>query len=104
MPPKVKTFLGLMSLYVLSPIDIIPEFIPLIGFHDDIILIPLGYAVLSRIIPGPIMYDAREKAERLTRKTKTWAGAVLIFAAWILLLLLAYYFLMVYRPEAPLLQ
>lgn len=92
-PPKIKTFLGLMVLYVLSPIDIVPEFIPLIGFLDDIILIPLGFSALSRIIPGPIMYDAREKAERLTRKAKTWAGAALILAVWILLLVLGYYFL-----------
>nr|WP_245250095.1 YkvA family protein [Methanolobus bombayensis] len=52
-----------VTLYILSPIDLIPDFIPIIGTLDDIILIPLALILVIKMIPEPIMNECRHKAE-----------------------------------------
>ena len=73
--------------YALSPIDLIPDFIPVLGYLDDLILIPLGIYFLLKMIPPEVMAEGREKA-RLAAKTKTparWFAAGVIIAIWIIL-------------------
>jgi uncharacterized membrane protein YkvA (DUF1232 family) len=70
--------------YALSPIDLIPDFIPLIGYLDDAVLIPLGVALAIRLVPPTVWADCRRKAQESTALT-TRAGrvaAALVLALW----------------------
>ena len=73
--------------YALSPIDLIPDFIPVIGLLDDLILIPLGVALVVRLTPAPLwrarLAEAKVNAERLPRMM--W-GAGIVVAVWLLLI------------------
>jgi len=71
--------------YALSPIDIIPDFIPVLGYLDDLILVPIGVAFAIKLIPKDIMNECREQSENLFKegKPKNWiAGSIIIFI-WI---------------------
>ena len=57
--------------YALSPIDLIPDFIPVLGYLDDVLLIPLGIAIALRLIPAEVMAEARERACR-DRRERRW--------------------------------
>ena len=61
-PWYAKTFAILVVMYALSPIDLIPDFIPVLGYLDDLILLPLGIWFALRLIPPDVMADARRKA------------------------------------------
>ena len=73
--------------YALSPIDLIPDFIPVLGQLDDIILIPLGVALVAKLVPAPLwqarLREAEAHAERLP---KLWWGALLIALFWLAVL------------------
>ncbi len=73
--------------YALSPIDLIPDFIPILGYVDDLILLPLGIAAVRRMIPAVILADCRLKAKEasIQRKGKNWTVAGIIIAIWIVL-------------------
>ena len=75
--------------YALSPIDLIPDFIPIIGYLDDLILIPLGIKLALSMIPVSVMNDSREKAREMLGQDKpvNWAAATLIILVWIILAL-----------------
>ncbi len=89
-PWYVKAFGGLVVLYALSPIDLIPDFIPVFGYLDDLILIPLGIAITLEMIPAEVMAEARRQAaDHLEQKQpKSKAGVVLVIAIWLMVLLL----------------
>jgi len=85
-----KLFGALVVAYALSPIDLIPDFIPILGYLDDFVLIPLGIALAVRMIPKDVMQDCRTKArsEMMVRKRKNWvAGSIVIFI-WLCVLAL----------------
>ncbi|MBM6617093.1 YkvA family protein [Bacillus suaedaesalsae] len=73
--------------YAFSPIDLIPDFIPIIGYLDDLIIVPLGITLALKLIPSSVIEENREKAEeiRKTGKPKNWLVAVLFILIWILL-------------------
>jgi len=74
---------GAVAAYALSPIDLIPDFIPVIGYLDDLLIVPLGIAIVVRLIPPPLMAQFRAlAATRLSRPSSTVA-AVLIVMLWI---------------------
>ncbi|SHF53488.1 Protein of unknown function [Caldanaerobius fijiensis DSM 17918] len=85
MPWYAKLFSLIIVGYALSPIDLIPDFIPVLGYIDDLILIPLGVALAIKIIPPVVMADARKKASEVQTKPKVWIGAVIIIGVWILI-------------------
>jgi uncharacterized membrane protein YkvA (DUF1232 family) len=71
--------------YALSPIDLIPDFIPVLGYLDDLVLIPLGIALLLRMIPVEVMEEAREAARKRFAAGSPRSGtlaALIIAAAW----------------------
>lgn len=69
--------------YALSPIDLIPDFVPIIGYLDDLIIVPLGILLIVRLIPASLMVEFRGKAEHFDRLPKNWiAGACIVFL-WI---------------------
>ena len=79
--------------YAISPIDLVPDFIPVLGLLDDIIIVPLGAALAFRLVPREVMADCREKARRATgaaapRRTRWLAGAI-VAAIWLLVVTLA---------------
>jgi uncharacterized membrane protein YkvA (DUF1232 family) len=77
--------------YVFSPIDLIPDPIPLIGYLDDLILVPLGIAIALKMIPKEVMVECREqaKASMLKGKPVNWVAAIAIIGIWVGLVILA---------------
>jgi uncharacterized membrane protein YkvA (DUF1232 family) len=71
--------------YALSPIDLIPDFIPVLGYLDDLILIPLGIALVLKTIPPVVMAESREKARVFMShgKPRNWVAAGIIVLIWV---------------------
>ncbi len=82
-----KAFAALVVAYAFSPIDLIPDFIPVLGYLDDLVLVPLGVVLAVRMIPPAVMLDSRAKAEEVLRAGKpvSRVGAVIVGAIWITL-------------------
>jgi uncharacterized membrane protein YkvA (DUF1232 family) len=87
-PWFVKGFALLVAAYVLSPIDLIPDFIPVIGFLDEMLLLPLVVGVVVRFVDPHIMAELRAEAGKLAERPRSTLGAVLVVAAWTLAALL----------------
>lgn len=89
-PVTAKIFAGITIGYALSPIDFIPDFIPVIGLLDDIILLPIFIAITIQFIPEEIFKQCRIEAENLWNngKPKRWYFAIPIILAWIVLIFL----------------
>lgn len=68
--------------YAFSPIDLIPDFIPVLGLLDDLVLVPLGIALALRLIPAAVMADCRRAAAEASARPTNWLVAVLIVALW----------------------
>jgi uncharacterized membrane protein YkvA (DUF1232 family) len=82
-PLSAKLMAGLVVAYAFSPIDLIPDFIPVLGYLDDLILIPLGIYLTIRLIPPPVLADARREADtwlaqRQSRPKNYWAAGVIV--------------------------
>lgn len=87
-PWHAKLFTALVLGYALSPIDLIPDFIPILGYLDDLLLVPLGIILAIKMIPKPVMEECRIKAAELEKGSmgSNWAAAVLILIIWLLLI------------------
>jgi uncharacterized membrane protein YkvA (DUF1232 family) len=87
-PWYARLFLALVLAHTFSPIDLIPDFIPVLGYLDDLIITPLGIALALKMIPAHVMADAREQAEELMRQgvPASRVGALLVVLAWLLVL------------------
>lgn len=68
--------------YALSPIDLIPDFIPVLGYLDDLLIVPLGVMLAIRLIPAGLMAEFRASAEGMGRRPRSTAGLVLILSVW----------------------
>ncbi|MEO7680587.1 MAG: YkvA family protein [Sphingomonas sp.] len=79
-----------VAAYALSPIDLIPDFIPVIGLLDDAIVIGLGAWLLERMIPDDLMEEHRASAQAAASQPTMLAGAALIIAAWAIALVAGY--------------
>lgn len=77
--------------YAVSPIDLIPDFVPVIGLLDDVLLLPLGIAIVLRMIPGTVMAECRAKAEMNEKERTRFGrfGAIGVALVWLILLILA---------------
>ncbi len=77
--------------YALSPIDLIPDFIPVLGYLDDVILVPLGIAAVLKMIPKAVMEESRARAKKMFAKgsPKSRAAAAIVILVWIGVLALA---------------
>ena len=80
-----KVFIALVVGYALSPIDLIPDFIPVLGYLDDLIIIPAGISLSLKMIPKEVLEECREKAksEPISCKSKWVATSIIIFV-WLL--------------------
>jgi uncharacterized membrane protein YkvA (DUF1232 family) len=84
--PIAARLLGLLlTAYALSPIDLIPDFIPVLGLLDDVIVIPAGIWLLERMIPAAQLAEHRAAAEAASRRPVSWPGVVIVLAIWSML-------------------
>ena len=86
--PRAAKILALMVVaYAFSPIDLIPDFIPILGFLDDAILLPIGIWITLKLIPRTVIDSSRMQAEQWLAekhgKPRNWFGAAVIIALWI---------------------
>ncbi len=90
-PWYAKAFAGCIVAYALSPIDLIPDFIPVLGYVDELILLPVGIAAVRKMIPTVVLDECRLKAKEASIQGggKGWVVAGAIIAVWISLALLA---------------
>jgi uncharacterized membrane protein YkvA (DUF1232 family) len=84
-PWPAKVLAICIAAYALSPIDLIPDFIPVLGYLDDAILLPLGILLVVRMIPPDIMAEHRAAAQIAQARPQSLAGAAAIIAIWIAL-------------------
>jgi uncharacterized membrane protein YkvA (DUF1232 family) len=94
--PATPRLLALaLAAYALSPIDLIPDFIPVLGYLDELILLPAGIWLCLRLIPAPVLTDARAAADRwfVERRgnPRSLAGAAVIILVWLGLVLLGWH-------------
>lgn len=91
-PFLAKLMLWLTVGYLLSPIDLIPDFIPVLGLLDDLVIVPLLIKVSIRLIPVEVIEDARKQLlDQPQRKEKTnWVGATVIAVIWVMLGVIIY--------------
>ena len=92
-PWYAKLLAAVVVAYAVSPIDLIPDFIPVIGLLDDMIIVPLGLALALRMIPREVMEEHRREAKgRLAEGVpRRWVGAVVVICVWLVLLWLVAY-------------
>jgi len=90
-PWYARIFAACVIGYAFSPIDLIPDPIPILGYLDDLVLVPLGVALALRMIPQTVLAECREKARATMGQDKptNWAAAAVIIAIWLLLAALA---------------
>lgn len=89
-PLLVRLLALMVAAYALSPIDLIPDFIPVIGYLDDLLLVPLGLWLVVRLTPAEVIDSAREKAAQATQKPVSRGAAVAAVAVvglWVVLAL-----------------
>lgn len=86
-PMIARVLAACVLAYALSPIDLIPDFIPVIGYLDDLILIPLGIALVLRLIPPEVLQRAREEAASKPVRPTSTIGAAIIIAIWLIVAL-----------------
>ena len=72
-----------LAAYALSPIDLIPDFVPLLGYLDDAILLPIGILVVIRLIPAEVMAECRARAAEAAARPVSRVAAAAIVAVWI---------------------
>ncbi|TPK83000.1 YkvA family protein [Mesorhizobium sp. B2-4-17] len=81
-PWHAKAVAGAVAAYALSPIDLIPDFIPIIGYLDDLIIVPLGIMLAVKLVPVDLMREFRDEATRRAKPVSK-AGLIFMIAVWI---------------------
>jgi uncharacterized membrane protein YkvA (DUF1232 family) len=81
-PLAARLLAGCVAAYALSPIDLIPDMIPVLGLLDDLLIVPLGIALALRLVPAPLMARFRAEADQLTRRPVSRGAMVMILLLW----------------------
>ena len=89
-PWYARAFGLLVTAYALSPIDLIPDFIPVLGLLDDAILIPAGLWLLVKMLPPGLIEEHRATASAAARRPASAAGALIVLGVWLLAALLVW--------------
>lgn len=82
-PILVRGLALFVAAYALSPIDLIPDFIPVIGYLDDLLLVPLGLALVVRLTPPEVLESARAQAHQAASRPVSYAAAVSFGVLWL---------------------
>jgi uncharacterized membrane protein YkvA (DUF1232 family) len=88
-PWHAKALAGTVAAYALSPIDLIPDFIPVLGQLDDLVIVPLGIALVTRLTPKPL-WEARLREAEVSKDKlpRLWWGVGLVLLTWLVLMAL----------------
>ena len=81
-PWYAKALAALIAGYALSPIDLIPDFIPVVGYLDDVILVPLGILIVIRLIPPEVMAEHRATAAAAQARPVNRGAAIVVIGVW----------------------
>lgn len=85
-PWSARAFAAVVTAYALSPIDLIPDFIPVLGYLDDLLIVPVGVWLLLKMIPRDVLEEcraqSRERLEQGLSKPRSLAGLVAVIAIW----------------------
>lgn len=86
-PWYARAFAAVVVTYAFTPLDLIPDFIPVLGLLDDLILLPLGIVLALRLIPSDVMAECRERANDALRdgRPTNWIAVGIIIGVWLLL-------------------
>jgi uncharacterized membrane protein YkvA (DUF1232 family) len=91
-PLAAKLLALALAAYAFSPIDLIPDFIPVLGYLDEAILLPIGILICVKMIPEPVLAECRASADRWLaerhEKPRSWTGAAVIVLIWLALALI----------------
>ncbi|WP_064692643.1 YkvA family protein [Rhizobium aegyptiacum] len=82
-PWYAKAVAGAVAAYALSPIDLIPDFIPVLGYLDDLVIVPLGILLATRLVPAEVMRELRAEAARRIERPSGRGGLIFILAVWL---------------------
>ena len=87
-PVLAKVFAGIAVAYALSPVDLIPDFIPVLGYLDDVILLPVLIVITVKLIPAPVLERCRAQSEGIWKdgKPKKWVYAIPIVLIWLVII------------------
>lgn len=83
-PWYAKALLVCILAYAFSPIDLIPDFIPVLGYLDDLLLLPLGIVLVLKMIPTQVLHECRAKAKAVQSRPVSWVTAGVILVLWLL--------------------
>ncbi len=88
-PLLAKLLIFVVVGYALSPVDLIPDFIPVLGYLDDLVLIPLGIWLVLRMIPVNILDECRMEAQDIldSEKTVSWTAGIIVIMVWVLIII-----------------
>jgi uncharacterized membrane protein YkvA (DUF1232 family) len=81
-PWYAKTLCAIIAAYALSPIDLIPDFVPVLGYLDDVIVVPLAIMLAIQLVPAPLMAEFRAEADRRAARPVSRMAAGVIIALW----------------------
>lgn len=88
-PWYAKAFAAVLTAYAFSPIDLIPDFIPILGYLDDLIIVPAGVWLLIRLVPEKVLTDSRAQADEWFRqekqKLRSYVGLTIILTLWLVI-------------------
>ncbi len=88
-PWYARAFIAVVVAYILSPIDLIPDFIPVLGYIDDLLVLPAGIYITLKMIPRDVLEECREKAVSSTITGRSgWIAAAIIVIVWLLVIYL----------------
>ena len=82
-PRGAKLLALAVAAYALSPIDLIPDFIPVLGYLDDLLVVPLGILLVTRMMPPDLLAECRAAADAAGSRPRSLAGAAVIVALWL---------------------
>lgn len=82
-PWYAKLLAAAIVAYALSPIDLIPDFVPGLGYLDDLVIVPAGLTFALKLIPAPVLADCREQARLVTERPTSRVGVVVIVSIWL---------------------
>jgi len=83
-PWYAKAIAAAVAAYALSPIDLVPDFVPVLGYLDDLIIVPAGILLTVRLMPAGLMDEFRAEAARREARPRSRVGAAFVIALWLL--------------------
>lgn len=92
--PRVPWYVKLLTLlvvaYVISPVDLIPDFIPVIGLLDDVILVPIAITLIMKLMPEEVIRDYQSQQQQIKSRGLKITGTAIVVSIWLILIILCY--------------